>query len=67
MDAKSLFAGSCMGGLLFGAALTFYVGEPVPTFNGATGTAALHQIVARADAADIKAGMMQDRMVLASN
>ena len=68
MDAKSVFAGSCMGGLVFGLALTLYVGQPVPTFNGVTGTAALNQIVARSGAANIRAGMAaEDRQPFASN
>ena len=57
-----------MGGLVFGQALTLYVGQPVPTFNGVTGTAALNQIVARSGAANIRAGMAaEDRQLFASN
>lgn len=51
MDARAFLAGSCTGGVMLGAALALFVGQPEPKFNGVTADEALHQITARNDAA----------------
>lgn len=51
MDARAFLAGSCTGGIMLGAALGLFVGQPEPKFNGVTADEALQRIAARNDIA----------------